>query len=308
MYDGHGGPGCANFLKERLHQFVTREPSFPQNPEIALRRGFEMAEKEFLESRANKVILDKSGSCALVVLIVGSVCYVANVGDSRALLSVYLCKHLSDGGRLRVITKDHKPEEMAEKIRITTSGGKIYRSAKEAGNDAKNKAAAPYRVFPGHLSVSRTFGDPQAKLLRYGGKPGVVIAAPEIFTFKILPCHDFIVLGCDGIFDQLSSQTVLSCAWNTTAQENIGEVDKQCGLAVDSIIKNALQQHSLDNVTAIIIAFDNFKRILSAKREGKNKKVKGEYLRSRPKSGTRLAKPLPYGMRRCNGLNRNLHQ
>ena len=38
----------------------------------------------------------------------------------------------------------------------------------------------PYRVAPGRLSVSRTFGDIEAKCEKLGGKPGVVISEPEI--------------------------------------------------------------------------------------------------------------------------------
>jgi protein phosphatase 2C family protein 2/3 len=30
---------------------------------------------------------EKSGSCAIVLLIVGDICYAVNVGDSRAVLS-----------------------------------------------------------------------------------------------------------------------------------------------------------------------------------------------------------------------------
>ena len=73
----------------------------------------------------------------------------------------------------------------------------------------------PHRVIPGRLSVSRTFGDIEAKWTKYGGKEGVIIAQPEISQFTLKPdFHDFIVLGCDGIFDRLTNQQVLDSAWD----------------------------------------------------------------------------------------------
>jgi len=63
----------------------------------------------------------------------------------------------------------------------------------------------PHRVYPGRLSVSRTFGDIEAKRAKYGGNPKVVISIPEIKSFKIEDSYDFILLGCDGIFDKLNS-------------------------------------------------------------------------------------------------------
>ena len=41
----------------------------------------------------------------------------------------------------------------------------------------------PIRVLPGRLSVSRTFGDAEAKLEYKGGNPNVVIAEPDITSF-----------------------------------------------------------------------------------------------------------------------------
>jgi len=54
----------------------------------------------------------------------------------------------------------------------------------------------PYRVFPGKLSVSRTIGDVDAKLTRYGGNPNCVICKPDIKEITITDNDDFILLGC----------------------------------------------------------------------------------------------------------------
>jgi serine/threonine protein phosphatase PrpC len=54
----------------------------------------------------------------------------------------------------------------------------------------------PHRVMPGRLSVSRSFGDIEAKLTKLGGNPNVVTAVPDLVSFRIDESMDFIVLGC----------------------------------------------------------------------------------------------------------------
>jgi protein phosphatase 2C family protein 2/3 len=43
----------------------------------------------------------------------------------------------------------------------------------------------PLRVFPGRLSVSKTFGDIEAKRPKYGGNPNVIVCDPDIKFFKV---------------------------------------------------------------------------------------------------------------------------
>lgn len=57
-------------------------------------------------------VRDKSGSCGIVCLLTEREIFVANIGDSRAIIS---------GNRqreLRALTNDHKPSEDGEQRRI----------------------------------------------------------------------------------------------------------------------------------------------------------------------------------------------
>lgn len=140
-----------------------------------------MAESNTINGRVSATGYDKSGSCAIVVLLVENACYVANVGDSRALMSA------AGGQKLFVLSRDHRPNEDNERQRINENGGKIYQTQTIQtlhmgidGPGTQQIVLGPFRVLPGRLSVSRTFGDIEAKSEKLGGKPGVVIAQPEI--------------------------------------------------------------------------------------------------------------------------------
>ena len=145
--------------------------------------------------------------------------YVINVGDSRAIMSY-------DGGNFCCnLSLDHKPNDDQEQKRILANGGRVYQtqtiargdtqksiqtityqpgqdnSAVLAGNEKNreenpNIIYGPYRVFPGRLSVSRTFGDIEAKREKFGGNPNVVVASPDIKEYNIDDNMDFLLLGC----------------------------------------------------------------------------------------------------------------
>lgn len=68
-----------------------------------------------------------------------------------------------------------------EKTRIEKAGGKIYQSMIKGKNGVN--IPGPHRINPGKLSVSRSFGDIEAKLEIFGGNPKVLIAKPEITYF-----------------------------------------------------------------------------------------------------------------------------
>jgi protein phosphatase 2C family protein 2/3 len=55
---------------------------------------------------------ERSGSCANVIMIIDDMIYVINVGDSRAMMSI------DSGNQIGVLSRDHKPDDELEKIRI----------------------------------------------------------------------------------------------------------------------------------------------------------------------------------------------
>jgi len=247
VYDGHGGSACADFLRDHLHHFVIKNQHFPFNPKEALKTGFRAAEKEFLELCKRSDPLERSGSCAVVMLIVGDNCYLANVGDSRAVMSG------ERGTKIYPLSKDHKPSDESEHQRIVANGGRVYQNV-----GGSSGVLGPWRVFPGRLSVSRSFGDIEAKLTEYSGNPNVLTADPEIKGFKLSEAYEFVVMCSDGVFDKMSNREVVESVWATAAKKRYKNAHSVCGDCVENLIRNSLNKKSLDNVTVVMIAFEGF--------------------------------------------------
>ena len=276
VFDGHAGNKCAEFLRDNLLNYICNNNFFPNDVPKAIKYGFKKIDEDYLKKHAviNKQLIDNSGSCGLILLIIDNIIYIANVGDSRCLGS------FKNGKIQKDITLDHKPNTPYERERILKNGGKIYQTQTPIEDDESFKdkiLVGPYRVFPGKLSVSRTVGDAEGKVEDLGGNPNVIVPLPDIFTFDLEKDDiDFFILGCDGIYDQLYSKDVFNCAWKVINNNlelykknekencfkgNYGDainMNTTSGNIVDFILKASMIRKSFDNVTCLFISFKNF--------------------------------------------------
>jgi len=90
--------------------------------------------------------------------------------------------------------------------------------------NVSKRAEGPLRVFPGRLSVSRTFGDIEAKKPRYGGNQNVIVCEPEIISFKIKDNFDFFLIGCDGIFERMDNKQITDVVWDRINEQTTNRV------------------------------------------------------------------------------------
>ena len=141
--------------------------------------NFENVPKKILKKDSiNKIIADLMGTTANIMLIKNNNLYLANVGDS---LSVMYTKN----GKTIKLNREHKTTLKSETERIEKSG-----------NEIKNKR------INGILNLARALGDLEFKKNNeIGRNEQSVISYPEITKISNMDDIDFIIMGCDGVWD-----------------------------------------------------------------------------------------------------------
>lgn len=115
LYDGHGGEKVSDFLSKNLHQTIVDNPKFVTNTKKALQEAFELTEKNLEEMLGKNAGV---GSTACVAVIMDGILYVANVGDSAAVL----CRD----HKAVTLTQPHSLRNPEERDRISKLGGVIH--------------------------------------------------------------------------------------------------------------------------------------------------------------------------------------
>ncbi|KAK4800811.1 hypothetical protein SAY86_021298 [Trapa natans] len=213
VFDGHGGARAAEYVKKNLFSNLIRHPKFISDTKSAIAETYNHTDSEFLkdEDSQNR----DAGSTASTAILVGDRLLVANVGDSRAVIS--------RGGKAFAVSRDHKPDQTDERQRIEDAGGFVI-------------WAGTWRVG-GVLAVSRAFGD---RLLKQ-----YVVSDPEIQEEKVDSTLEFLILASDGLWDVVTNEEAVAMVKPIEDSEEAAKL----------LLQEACQRGSADNITCVVVRF-----------------------------------------------------
>ncbi|XP_078373744.1 integrin-linked kinase-associated serine/threonine phosphatase 2C-like isoform X1 [Oculina patagonica] len=249
VFDGHAGHRAAQFAADHLHKNIVlkfpKGESANKDKEIkkCLTEAYKKTDDEFLLEASKASPVWKDGSTAVTALVMDDVLYVANLGDSRALL----CR-CSDNGKTSVVSlsKDHSPSQYEERMRIQKAGGTVREG----------------RVL-GVLEVSRSIGDGRFK--RCG-----VTCVPDVMRCTLTDNDRFLLLACDGLWKGFSVDSALKFINNILENEESEEIAQNTDNGTDDvqldpvsarfqeacskIASEAIRNGSSDNVTVMLVS------------------------------------------------------
>ncbi|CAN1197964.1 Probable protein phosphatase 2C 34 [Linum perenne] len=187
-------------------------------------------------------IVRQASSSSYLSFETGELLYVANVGDSRAVLAT--SSDDDDGSLVSVqLTVDFKPSLPQEAERIEGCNGRVFCLEDEPG---VHRVWLPDVESPG-LAMSRAFGDHCVK--DFG-----LISEPEVTQRNISSKDKFVILATDGVWDVVSNQEAVEIVASAPDQSKAAKClvkaaakawrRKRKGIAMDDISAVCLFLHS----------------------------------------------------------------
>lgn len=202
----------------------------------------EATQQQLLDS--NNLWMNGSGpDCMGCTAVVALVCkgsqevFCANAGDSRCILV--------SGAKAVDLSEDHKPTLKRERLRIKKAGGFVL-NPEDGGR------------VDGNLSLSRAFGDfAYKKNKQLTPSEQKITCEPEVLRHRLSAADNFLVLGCDGIWEKASSQNVADFVRPRVEPHKVGKhLSGACAAFLDkNLAKSPMADMGLgcDNMTLMAV-------------------------------------------------------
>lgn len=237
-----------------------------------IRRAFGAAEEEFLQqvrqAWRQRPKMAAVGSCCLLGAISGDTLYVANLGDSRAVLGRRVV-----GGGVAVaerLTDEHNAaseEVRRELTALNPDDAQIVVHARGA-----------WRV-KGIIQVSRTIGDVYLKKQEYSMDPvfrnvgppiplkrPALSAEPSIQVRKLKPNDLFLIFASDGLWEHLSDDAAVQIVFknprtgiaNRLVKAALKEATRKREVSFRDLktIEKGVRRHFHDDISVIVVYLD----------------------------------------------------
>lgn len=213
IYDGHLGDSVPAYLQKHLFSNILKEEEFWTDPNRSISKAYERTDQAILSHTPD---LGRGGSTAVTaILINGQKLWVANVGDSRAVLS--------RRGQAIQMSIDHEPN---------TERGSI----EDRGGFVSNMPGDVARVN-GQLAVSRAFGDKNLK--------SHLRSDPDVTNADVDADTDLLILASDGLWKVMSNQEAVDIAIKIRDSQK----------AAKQLAAEALNRESKDDISCIVVRF-----------------------------------------------------
>ncbi|XP_022768340.1 probable protein phosphatase 2C 9 isoform X2 [Durio zibethinus] len=213
IYDGHLGSSVPAYLQKHLFANILKEEEFWVDPCRAISKAYEKTDQAILSHGSD---LGRGGSTAVTAILINGIrLWVANVGDSRAVLS--------SGGQVRQMTTDHEPN--TERGSIENRGGFV-----------SNMPGDVPRVN-GQLAVSRAFGDKSLK--------SHLRSDPDIHNTNVDNSTEILVLASDGLWKVMTNQEAV----------DIARRFKDPQKAAKQLTAEAVKRDSKDDISCVVVRF-----------------------------------------------------
>ncbi|KAA3474512.1 putative protein phosphatase 2C 46 [Gossypium australe] len=221
IYDGHGGPETSRYINDHLFQHLKRFATEQQSMSVdVIKKAYQATEDGFFSLVSKQWPMNPQiaavGSCCLVGVVCNGTLYIANVGDSRAVLG----RLVKANGEVLAIQLSSEHNVAIESVR---------QEMHSLHPDDSHIVVLKHNVWrvKGLIQISRSIGDVYLKKAEFNREPlyqkfrlrqpfrmPILSSEPSVSMHELQPHDQFLIFASDGLWEHLSNQVAVDIVQN----------------------------------------------------------------------------------------------